>query len=399
MAKVLYIISGRSFSTNSLGRKISEVIKCWKGTVEQVDVISGGDLTQSKTSATSSYGSQDYFNKRHRKNKFLLPFIISASELKDIIHDVKFYFDIKFKYSKIKYDVIWERSSRLHLAGLIFAKKTNTTFVLEWKDNLVNYPLSLFKPLALLVENYKIKQADYIVVESEVLKLYISSKGVSVDRIFVAHNGVNSSEFVAKKPSNLIKKKLGLNIDDILVGYLGSYAFYHNPQLLIEAAKISCLSNANIKYVLVGNGMYYNECVDLATSYGLINRSVFFIDGVPKEEVPAILNAIDIAVLPGSTDIICPIKIFEYMSVEKPVVLPNYKCNAEVIEHMENGILFEPLSPTDFHNKLILLTSDVGLRESLAKKGRELVKEKYSWDATWGNTLSLIINENRRTGV
>ena len=399
MSKVLYVISGRSFSTNSLGRKISEVIKCWKGTVEQVDVISGGDFAQSKDSATSSYGSQAYFNKPRRKNKLLLPFIISASELKDIIHDIKFYFDIKFKYSKIKYDVIWERSSRLHLAGLIYAKKTNTPFVLEWKDNLVNYPLSLFKPLALLVEKYKVKQADYIVVESEVLKLYISSKGVSSDRIFVAYNGVNSNEFIAKKKSNLIKKELGLNTNDILVGYLGSYAFYHNPQLLIEVAKISCLSNANVKYVLVGNGMYYNECVDLATSYGLINSSVFFIDVVPKEEVPAILNAIDIAVLPGSTDIICPIKIFEYMSAEKPVVLPNYKCNAEVIKHMENGILFEPFSAIDFFNKLTLLSSDEVLRDSLAKKARQSVKDKYSWDATWGNTLSLIINENRRTRV
>lgn len=397
MSKILYIISGRSFNSNSLGRKISEVIKCWKETVEQVDVICGGDLTQTQVSKTQPYGSQAYFNKSHRSNKWLVPFVTSASELKDIIHDIKFYFAIKFKCSKTKYDVVWERSSRLHIAGLLLAKKNKIPFVLEWKDNLVNYPLSLFKPIALLVEKYKIKHADYIVVESEVLKLYISGKGISADRIFVAYNGVNSNEFVSKKQPNLIKEKLGLSRDDILAGYLGSYAFYHNPHLLIEAAKVSYLSNTKIKYLLVGNGMYYNECVDLATSYGLINNNVFFIDGVPKEEVPAILTAIDIAVLPGSTDIICPIKVFEYMSSEKPVVIPNYKCNEEVIEHMVNGILFEPLSAIDFHNKVSILSSDENLREKLAKKARQSVKEKYSWNATWGNTLSLIITESQRT--
>ena len=39
----------------------------------------------------------------------------------------------------------------------------------------------------------------------------------------------------------------------------------------------------------------------------------------------------DIAVLPGSTAIICPIKIQEYMAAELPPVLPDYPVNREVV--------------------------------------------------------------------
>lgn len=397
MSKVLYIVSGRSFISSAFGRKISEVIKCWKESVKQLDVISGGDLIENETRTEVEYGAQAYFDKSYRNNKLLAPFIITLSELKDILHDIKFYFKIRSKFSTVKHDLVWERSSRLHISGLLFAKNNKIPFVLEWKDNLVSYPLSLFKPLALLVEWLKIKNADFIVVESEVLKLYIKEKGVSEDRVFVAYNGVNSDEFNASKPSaNNIKNKLGLSPDDILVGYLGSYAFYHSPELLIEAARISYSSEKVVKYIMVGNGKHYKACVDLAVAYGLINKNIFFIEGVPKEDVPGILNELDITVLPGTTDIICPIKIFEYMSAGKAVILPNYSCNREIITDNLNGLFFEPFNVSDLNQKINLLCSNKSLRHSLAINARESVTVKYSWRATWGRALNSILEKAER---
>jgi glycosyltransferase involved in cell wall biosynthesis len=392
MSKVLYIVSGRSFISSAFGRKISEVIRCWKDSGKKLDVISGGDLAHNEAKTVAEYGAQNYFDKSYRNNKWLTPFIITLSEFKDILHDIKFYFRIKSKFSKVKHDLVWERSSRLHIAGLVYAKKHQVPFVLEWKDNLVNYPISLLKPLALIVERLKIKNADFIVVESEVLKSYIKRQGISADKIFVAYNGVNSSEFIAKLPSdNVFKEKIGLSADDILVGYLGSYAFYHSPQLLIEVANISYSIQKKVKYIMVGNGKHYKECIDLAFKYGLIDKNVFFIDGVPKEDVPDILNELDITVLPGTTDIICPIKIFEYMSAEKAVILPNYACNREIITDKVNGLFFDPLNVEDLYSKISLLCDNKDLKSMVAKNARKSVIEKYSWASTWGNTLNSIL--------
>src|SRR5690606_28653842 len=97
-----------------------------------------------------------------------------------------------------------------------------------------------------------------------------------------------------------------------------------------------------IKFVLVGNGQDYNLCKSIAERYGILDNGLLMLDGVPKEKVPGILSSIDISVLPGSTDIICPIKIMEYMASETALVAPDYPCNREVVTHEETGLLFTP---------------------------------------------------------
>lgn len=390
-SRILYVISGRSFASTRLGRKISEVIKCWLDSGVKLDVVCGGDSKQNEIVKPLSYGNQAYFNKSYRNKKWLLPLVISLSELKDIIHDIQFYFKLKKQFTSNHHDLVWERSSRLHIAGLMFAKKQGIPFVLEWKDNLVNYRWSLFKPLALFIEKIKIISSDFIVVESEVLKSQIEAKGIAPNKIFVAYNAVNAEEFSCQNSETFaLKEKFAVKDDDLLIGYLGSYAFYHSPDLLIEAANLTRNIPA-IKYFMVGNGKHHRECLKLAKHYNLFDITIFFIDGVPKEQVPSLLNELDVTVLPGSTDIICPIKVFEYMSAKKPVLLPDYKCNKEVITDNEDGFFFKALDFQNLAKKIIYLKENVNVRENLGIQAREKVIKEYSWEATWGKTLNKIL--------
>ncbi|TKB46143.1 glycosyltransferase family 4 protein [Thalassotalea mangrovi] len=389
MNKILYIVSGRSFHGHSLGRKISEVINCWRKEKVDVDVICGADIFNNKSFQSADYGAQTHFDKSYRNKAWLSAVVISVSELKDIIHDFKLFFHIRTR--AVNSQLIWERSSRLHISSLFYSKARNIPYVLEWKDNLVNYRFSLFKPLALMTEWLKEKLSDYIVVESHVLKSRLTSRGIDPNKIVVAHNAVDVSEFVlSNQRKSKIRDQLQLNNDDIIIGYLGSYAFYHNPQLLIEAANETKNQN-RLKYVLIGNGKYYRECIELAEKYKIINRTVYFLDGVPKEEVPLLIQDMDITVLPGSTDIICPIKIFEYMAMEKPVVLPDYSCNREVVKDKEDALLFKPFDCNDLVAKLVLLASDKTLRAQLSKNARASVRQEYNWSNTWGSALLKIL--------
>ncbi len=70
-------------------------------------------------------------------------------------------------------DLIWERSSRLHCAGMLVARKIGVPYVLEWKDHLVPYRLSFYRGRALKMEKRKNHEADFIVVESEVLRQWL----------------------------------------------------------------------------------------------------------------------------------------------------------------------------------------------------------------------------------
>ena len=391
--KVLYLLSGRSFSSKNVGRKIYEVISVWKRLGIELDVQYGRDIN-GVNGDHHDYGNQKHYNAAFRKKGFLKMFINSASEFKDIIHNKRLFSKIKRKYLKNDLDLIWERSSRLHSAGLKLARIKNVPFVLEWKDHLVDYNYSLFKWYANYIEKFKLEKADYVIVESHVLRQELIKQGVHSDKIKVALNGVNPKEFKTDiLNGNKLKLKLGINKNNTVIGYLGSYAFYHDTKVLIKTAKLILEKVNHINFVLVGNGKDFNKCKSLAEEYNLFDKGLLMLDGVNKEEVPNYLSFMDITVLPGSTNIICPIKIMEYMAAETAVLAPDYFCNKEVIENGINGILFEPGNSVDLSEKIMDLVQDMKKRKEIGVKARKYVSENLVWEQTWGKVLLDIIKK------
>ncbi len=383
---LIYICSGRSFSSASPGRKIFGVINCWQKIGYRVEHISGADLLAQQVNSNKEYGAVSHYKKWYRK-PFLSFFTHSLSELRDYFHDKKMLKKILKVNEKQPVNIIWERSSRLHIAGLIAARNLNKTFVLEWKDHLIPYKFSLLKLYAEYIEKVKVEKADFIVVESEVLKNFLIDRyHIDAQKIIVAYNAVDSEEFKPSKEKRLAKRsELNFSDSDFVVGYVGSYAFYHDCIRLVKAA--SLIKESNIKFLLVGAGKEYSLVYEEAKKLGLLNEVVFFHPPVPKEEVPQLLSSMDAAVLPGSTDIICPIKVQEYMSFGLPPIVPDYACNREVI-NKSNGVLFKPFDEHDLSEVIKNLEKKPEWCKELGAAARQSVEDHFSWEATWGAALN-----------
>lgn len=385
---ILYLIGGRGFSKNNVGRKMYEVINCFNNVVE-TEVIFGGDIpiVQQVTSSTSK---SEYHAKWYRKNRIMLFFSESFAEIKSLRHNYQIYKFIK-NHSK-DYRLVWERSSGLHWAGILYANRNGIPSVLEWKDHLIkDYP-SLFKPLSIIIERWKVKKADFIAVESKVLKDNLVNQGVPANKIFVTYNAVNPSVFhkdtIAKAE---VRKELGITESDILVGYVGSYAFYHDSIRMVKASKVLRDKGVdNIKWLLIGDGKDKAVCEQYAREQGLIDKNVLMLPFQPKEKIPRYLSAMDVTILPGSTDIICPIKVMEYMAASSVVLVPDYECNREIIDGT-NGLLFKPGSEESIAEVLVDLSKDNKKCEQLGNNARQTVIQKLTWDKTYGAVLKQIL--------
>ena len=72
---------------------------------------------------------------------------------------------------------------------------------------------------------------------NKVLKNELIDTGVPEEKILVALNAIDPDTF---KPDPQLRPqeraKLGAGNETVLVGYLGSYTFYHNTELLVRAA-------------------------------------------------------------------------------------------------------------------------------------------------------------------
>jgi len=397
--KVLYLCGGRSFYSNKMGRKIESVVECWRQMGHKILHVCGGDILGEPDSVKASeYGAASFHQQWYRKLRALAPIVHTVSESRDIQHDAAIAQHLEQVCESFKPDLIWERSSRLHSAGLVTAQRLGLPYVLEWKDHLVDYRLSLFRRKALQTERLKNRKADYIVVESGVLRNQLEQGGIDGGKIIVAHNAVEANQFARGGITRArVRNELGLNDEAILVGYLGSYAFYHDTIRLVLAADILRKGTGlgKLKILMVGAGKEYVESRKIAERLGLLDDILIMKQGVPKDEVPDILSALDIAVLPGSTDIICPIKIQEYMSCELPSVVPDYACNREVLCDCDTGVFFKPKDEVALAEKITLLAKNKELRESIGRNAREEVIRRFSWQATWGTALGAVLEKQR----
>lgn len=394
MSNILYIANGRSFYSANPPRKIEKVVAAFRESGHDVHFICGGDLIGDAPVPGAS-GAGNSAKPQSAITQFIRN---SVSEFRDLRHDSKLLEMLEKRHGDGGIDLVWERSSRLHVAGLHFARKRNIPYVMEWKDNLVRYRHSLFRNLALAQEKEKLESATAIVVESHILARQIADEeGLSADRFKVAFNAVDSAEFYCPDQRDAMREKLGLTDSDFAVGYVGSYAFYHSVEILCDAVKhlIEKDKAAGVKFVLVGDGSGRQVFEERANRLGV--ESYFKVVGrVDKDDVPAYLSAFDCAILPDSTDIICPIKVQEYMAAELPVLLPNYEANAEIITHNLEGLLFEPGNPAAIAASVVQLLDNPGQVTEQGKAGREAVVSKLSWMATWGATLNKVLEESSR---
>lgn|GEM_PF-1071881 len=396
--QVVYLCGGRSFTAARLGNKIANVVRCWRALGLDVSHICGGDLERGRSNSepAADYGAQSHYAPWYRSHPALAPLRHSLSEWRDMQHDRLVESHLRSLGEGRRPDLICERSARLHKAGLTVARSLKVPYVLEWKDNLVNYGPSLFRAQALRVEAEKERQADWIIVESQVLKGQLAAGGINPGKILVAHNAVDSAAFAHDPPERRqFRRSLGIEDEPVLIGYLGSYAWYHDtPRLIEAAAKLKSRFAEQVRIVLVGAGRDRPACEASAQQQGLA-ESVFFHDPVPPDAVPKLLSGLDIAVLPGSTDIICPIKIQEYMAAGLPSVAPDYDCNREVLDDGRFGLLFRPGDASDLAEKLARLVDDEAMRRRMGEAARHAAVERFSWPATWGAAMLTVLDQQR----
>jgi len=390
---VLYICGGRSFRSDRPRRKMKEIVRAWRQLGYEVEHICGGDLLGSSSVADVATSKAQYYQKWYRKLSLMSPLVQSVSERRDIRCDALMLAKLRSLVADKRPVLIWERSNRLCSAGLTVAKQYRIPYVLEWKDNIIKYRFSLYHRRAVELERRKNAESDFIVVESRTIRERLIAEGLDGGKIVVALNAVDPEQFKPDAHGRArYREQLRLTDTDILVGYMGSFTWYHDSSRLVLAAKIvKGLTDQPVKFVLAGTGKDYDRARSLAEELDLLGSTVFFRPWVPEDEVPKFLSAFDIAVLPGSTDIICPIKVQEYMAMELPPIVPDYPCNREVVTDGQTGLLFRPGNEQSLAEKILLLVGDDGLRARLGKQAREQVLERFTWRATWGAALEEIL--------
>jgi glycosyltransferase involved in cell wall biosynthesis len=120
-------------------------------------------------------------------------------------------------------------------------------------------------------------------------------------------------------------------------------------------------------------------------------RQVTFTGAVPDGELPAVHRRAAVFVLPTvkrdcygrdfSTSELLGLSVLEAMASGTPVVASRLDALPEVVRDGETGFLVTPGDTEELHGRIAQLLSDRASAARMGARGRELVLERFSWEA------------------
>jgi len=115
---------------------------------------------------------------------------------------------------------------------------------------------------------------------------------------------------------------------------------------------------------------------------------VHFLGPRPHGEVPELLAAFDVALVPAINPYASPLKLHEYMAAGLATVAPDQPNLREVLTSGENALLVPPDDGPALAAAIERLAADAELRERLGRAARRTVEER---DLTWrGNARRVV---------
>jgi glycosyltransferase involved in cell wall biosynthesis len=177
-----------------------------------------------------------------------------------------------------------------------------------------------------------------------------------------------------------IRKKFGLN-GKFVVFYHGNFGILRG---LVDCVK--CVYKMKFTYVvlfLLGSGKALPEIRE-AIEKGNLEDRVILHEPVSYLDVPKYIAMCDIAIvpLPALPDWRnqCPLKLLEYLSMGKCVILTDIPAHREVVGDSKCGIYLSSSNENSIAEGIEYAYVHREVLKKLGSLGREIVKNKYTWD-------------------
>ncbi len=159
--------------------------------------------------------------------------------------------------------------------------------------------------------------------------------------------------------------------------FVGSLIPRKGVGFLIQAAKRVVKNNPEVLFIIVGSGPLRGRLLSDVAAASLGHNFVF-IHGLSEQDLPAAYRCADVFAFPSIQEG-QGIVLLEAQSSAKPVVAFNVSGIAETVRNGETGLLVEPGSD-EMAEAIMRLLSDAPLRAQMGTRGREFVRNNFSWD-------------------
>ena len=204
---------------------------------------------------------------------------------------------------------------------------------------------------------------------------------------WVIHNGVDTKLFhsMPEETRVEVRRRIGAEEDSFVFMYVGRIVRSKGVDLLLDAFASLLLKYPFIRLVIVGSSklehapepQFEKELWERARN---MNGRVHFVGGVENRDIPMLLSAADVVVLPTIADEGVPLCILEAMACQKAVIATDKGGIPEVLQHEHSGLLVpanhvENLLPQAMERLML----DTSLRQRCARNALQFIEQNCTY--------------------
>lgn len=240
--------------------------------------------------------------------------------------------------------------------------------------------------LAQRLENLCLRHAWKVATVTHHFIAHFRERGIPAHQITFLPNGADATLLRPLPPSKEHLERWELQGKTVF-GYVGTQAFYHGLDVLIDAAA-ELAGDPRMVVLIVGDGPERPRLEALAQAKGLTNvrfaRNTY-------EEMPAIYSVIHASVatlrdVPVAAQMRLA-KVFPSLSCGVPVIYAGRGEAADLIADNDCGLVVRPEDPRALAAAMRHIAGAPDERARMARAGRALVERDYSWSTIVGRWL------------
>lgn len=232
-----------------------------------------------------------------------------------------------------------------------------------------------FKKYFIKKQSLFYSKADYNFFISGFLREHIMGDFLNPDRDKIIHNGTDISKFRPLSGKEKLREKYKYPKDQFIVGYIGTLDFHKKVALLLLS--LQKLSDKAITLVIIGNGPALSSLKTITKSLG-IDDKVIFKGWVDHDLMNEHLNCFDLAIHHHANEYMSPLKIFEYLATELPVIAPDIPAVREILQDEVEVVLTQPTVESITEN-ILSMYYDEEKRKLLASNGANKIRKNFTW--------------------
>jgi len=215
-----------------------------------------------------------------------------------------------------------------------------------------------------------------VAVSDQLGRWLVDEVGVRDAKVAVLKNGVNVDKFQPRADRAALRARHGYAPEDIVVGTVGRLDPVKNQAALLAMQAVLLPAHPRVRVVIAGDGPERAALGREIDRYGLQEHAILL---GHCDDVPAVLNMLDVFVLPSIGEGMCN-TILEAMAVGLPVVATRVGGNPELVVDGATGALVPPRDTDALAEAIARYAGDVQLRQVHGGAGRQRVLQEFTLD-------------------